>query len=166
MIPIQHTSSGEILIRIRKMIRALHLESKKVQREHGVSIPQALCLNFLNLAPGHQATHKEIAGYLQLSSSTLTGIINRLEDRALLARLPKQGDRRTTVIILTSKGKKLLGEMPPLLQDQLTTQLREYRKEDLDQIIASLDQLIRLLGIEGIDASPVLSPDPELDKTW
>ena len=40
--------ANEILLKIRKIVRSINLESKKVQKEYGVSIPQILCLEYLN----------------------------------------------------------------------------------------------------------------------
>lgn len=56
---------------------------------------------------------------LSLNSSTVTGIINRLEKRGYVARLPKSGDRRVTFITLTALGIKLLEDAPNVLHDRL-----------------------------------------------
>ena len=82
----------EILIKIRKIVRSVDIESKKIQKEYGVSIPQVLCLSFLHESPTYQATQGEIRNFLNLNSSTVSGIINRLEKKGLLARLPKSCD--------------------------------------------------------------------------
>ncbi len=34
----------EILIQIRRIVRSINLESKKIQKDFSVSIPQILCL--------------------------------------------------------------------------------------------------------------------------
>ena len=105
-----------ILIKIRRIVRSINLESKKVQKDFGVSIPQILCLEYLKSAPNYQATQRNIRDHLNLNSSTVTGIIGRLEKNGLLARLPKSGDKRVTNITLTSAGDELLKRTPDLLQ--------------------------------------------------
>src|SRR5690554_6744379 len=85
-----------ILIRVRRIVRSINLESKKVQKDFGVSIPQILCLEYLKSSPNYQATQRAIREHLNLNSSTVTGIITRLEKHGLLARLPKSGDRKST----------------------------------------------------------------------
>lgn len=50
----------DILIKIRKIVRSINLESKKIQKEYGVSIPQVLCLNYLHSSPNYQTTQGEI----------------------------------------------------------------------------------------------------------
>ena len=46
----------EIIIKIRQIVRSINLESKKVQSDFGVSIPQVLCLEFLKQSPNYQAS--------------------------------------------------------------------------------------------------------------
>ena len=147
----------DILIEVRKIVRALDLESKRIQKEFGISIPQLLCLNFLNQSNGNQNTHREITRFLHLNSSTVTGIINRLEKKGLIARLPKRDDKRVTFVTLTSNGSKLLKNVPDLLHEKLSKSLVNLPEEDIAQIRESLKLLNSTLGIEDVDASPLMT---------
>jgi DNA-binding MarR family transcriptional regulator len=80
----------DILIQIRQIIRSVNLESKRIEKEYGISIPQLLCLNFLNNRKYYQATHTEIKDFLNLNASTVTGIIARLEKKDLLPDYPNE----------------------------------------------------------------------------
>ncbi|WP_163711683.1 MarR family winged helix-turn-helix transcriptional regulator [Mangrovibacterium lignilyticum] len=152
----------EIIIKIRQIVRSINLESKKVQSDFGVSIPQVLCLEFLRSAPNYQASQKDIRDHLKLNSSTVTGIISRLEAKGLLARLPKTGDKRVTNITLTSQGDELLKKTPDLLQQRLSVKLSKLTNEELDNINESLDLLTKMLNIQGVEASPMLTADEDL----
>jgi len=152
----------EILIKIRRIIRSMNLESKKIQKEHGVSIPQVLCLNYLNNCDDYQSTHKEIKNYLNLNSSTVTGIIDRLEKKGLVARLPKKEDKRTTYIALTSIGAKLLDKIPALLHERLSIKLEKLPRNKINELNQSLDILIHYLDITDIDASPMITIEDNL----
>lgn len=153
----------EILIKIRKIVRSVDIESKKIQKEYGVSIPQVLCLSFLHEAPNYQATQGEIRNFLNLNSSTVSGIINRLERKGLLARLPKSGDKRVVNISLTSAGDKLYDTIPSLLHEQLSERLKKLTYEDLIRVEESLDTLVNLLDIEKIEASPLITMEIDLE---
>jgi DNA-binding MarR family transcriptional regulator len=153
----------EILIKIRKIVRSINLESKKIQKQHGVSIPQVLCLNYLHGAESFQATQGEIRKFLNLNSSTVSGIINRLEKKGYVARLPKTGDKRVTNISLTSMGDKLLRNMPSLLHDQLSEKLNKLSDKKLVQIEDSLNTLVDILEIDQIEAYPVIAMDDYLE---
>ncbi len=154
----------EILIKIRKIVRSVDIESKKIQKEYGVSIPQVLCLNFLQQSPSYQSTQGEIRNFLNLNPSTVSGIINRLEKKGLLARLPKAGDKRVVNIALTSAGDKLLSTIPSLLHEQLSERLQKLDNVELAKVEESLDKLVRLLDIEQVDASPLIALGGELEN--
>jgi len=153
----------EILIKIRKIVRSVDIESKKIQKEYGVSIPQVLCLSFLHESPNYQATQGEIRQFLNLNSSTVSGIINRLEKKGFLARLPKSGDKRVVNIALTSAGDKLFGTIPSLLHEQLSEKLQKLDQQKLDKVEESLETLVQLLEIEQVEASPLITLESDLE---
>lgn len=153
----------EILIKIRKIVRSVDIESKKIQKDYGVSIPQVLCLNFLLESPNYQSTQGEIRKFLNLNPSTVSGIINRLEKKGFLARLPKLGDKRVVNIALTSAGDKLLNTMPSLLHEQLSLKLKSLSKLELKTVEQGLDTLVRILEIEKVEASPLITMGIELE---
>lgn len=152
----------DILSDIRKILRAVKMESKRIEKEFDVSIPQLLALIHLNKCKDYQSTHKELADKLNLNSSTLTGIINRLEKKNFVARLPKKGDKRVSYVTLTSNGVKLLDKSPNLLQDRFIRKLNEATEKEIVQIKNSLDILIEFLGIQEVASSPFLSIDENL----
>ena len=153
----------DILIKIRKIVRSIDIESKKIQKEHGVSIPQVLCLNFLHNSPNYQATQGEIRRFLNLNPSTVSGIIDRLEKKGYLARLPKLGDKRVVNIALTSAGDKLLKTIPSLLHVQLSEKLKKLNDSEFIKVEEGLNTLIRILDIEAIEASPMITMETGLE---
>lgn len=153
----------DILIKIRKIVRSVDIESKKIQKEYGVSIPQVLCLSFLHGSNNFQSTQSEIRNFLNLNSSTVSGIINRLEKKGFLARLPKSGDKRVVKIALTSAGDKLLRTMPSLLHEQLSEKLQNLDDKEIAKVEDSLETLVRLLDIEQVEASPLITLESDLE---
>ncbi len=148
-----------ILINIRKIVRAINLESKKIEKEYGVSIPQLLCLSYLSTQADFRASHRQIALYLNLNSSTVTGIIHRLEARGLVARLPHQSDKRVILISLTAGGATLLKKSPQLLHERLSRKLQNLPEDSLSEIDHTLNILIKALEIENIQASPLITSE-------
>ena len=155
--------TNDILIKIRKIVRSVDIESKKIQKDYGVSIPQVLCLNFLHESPNYQATQGEIRKFLNLNPSTVSGIINRLEKKGYLARLPKLGDRRVVNIALTSAGDELLSTIPSLLHEELSEKLQNLSEKELETVENGLETLVRILQIEQVEASPMITSDSELE---
>ena len=153
----------EILIKIRKIVRSIDIESKKIQKEYGVSIPQVLCLNFLHESSNYQSTQGDIRKFLSLNSSTVSGIINRLEIKGYLARLPKTSDKRIVNIALTLAGNKILSTIPSLLHEQLSEKLQKLDQAKLKSVEESLNTLITLLDIEQVEASPLITSEIDLE---
>lgn len=52
-------------------------------------------------------TVKQLADRLQLDSSTITGILDRLENKGMTKRKPDLNDRRALSVVLTTKGRAL-----------------------------------------------------------
>jgi len=152
----------EILINIRKIIRSINLESKSIEREFGISIPQYLCLNFLRKSETYRATATEIGLHLNLNASTVTGIVSRLEKKGYVARLLNPEDKRSSFIYLTALGDKIIKTIPNLLQDKLTLKLQELQPEELQQLQNSLALLVKFMGVEDLDASPLLTPEEHI----
>lgn len=152
----------EILINIRKIIRSINLESKRIEREFGISIPQYLCLNFLATKETYRATATEIGLHLNLNASTVTGIVSRLEKKGFVARLINPEDKRSSFIYLTALGDKIIKTIPNLLQDKLTLRLQELKSQELKQLENSLDLLVKFMGVEDLDASPLLTPEEHI----
>jgi len=152
----------EILIKIRKIVRSLNIESKKIQKEYGVSIPQVLCLNFLHSSNNYQATQTEIRKFLNLNPSTISGIINRLENKGLVARLPRSGDKRKVTIVITSKGDRLIKRIPSLLHDRLSNKLGKFDDKTLQHLLENLELLVNILEINDLEAFSPITDSEEL----
>lgn len=147
----------DILINIRKILRSLNLESKKIQKEQGVSIPQLMCLDYLGGKENFRSTQIEIARYLNLNASTMSGIVNRLESKGFVARLPNPDDKRTVFISLTSNGAKLLEASPQLLHKRLSKKLEKLPSSQVEKINNALKILVESLEIEEVAASPIIT---------
>lgn len=147
----------DILIDIRKIVRSINLESKRVQRDFGISIPQLLCLGHINRAEGKVATHSELMKLLSLNSSTVTGIINRLERKNLSKRLPKMGDKRVTYIGITQEGSTIVEKSPDILHDQLAKKIKSLPISTQQKVKDALSIIVQAMDIEKIDAAPVIT---------
>jgi DNA-binding MarR family transcriptional regulator len=147
----------DIIIKLRKVIRSINLESKRIEKEHGISIPQLLCLQYLSTQEDYRATSSMIKDHLNLNASTVSGIIKRLEAKGLVARLPKPNDKRATYITLTAKGMDLLKASPTTLQHKLSTRLSLLPSEQITALNEGIDLLISLLDAEDIDAAPIIT---------
>jgi DNA-binding MarR family transcriptional regulator len=59
------------------------------------------------IEPGRPVPMGEVAGALSCDASNVTGLVDRLEARGLVARQPSPADRRVKVLTLTAAGKRV-----------------------------------------------------------
>lgn len=155
---------AKLMTGIRKIVRAINLESKRVQKELSISIPQLLTLKHLQDCNDYKSTMTEIKGFLSLNASTVTGIVARLEQKGLIARLPDPKDKRSTPIILTSKGNDLLVRSNESLHERISKSLERIEDDEFSNIISSLETLITLFDIQDVDASPIITGQATIEK--
>ena len=86
-------------------VHGLQKTSKRMERELTVSGPQRLALLFIerqpNISPG------QLARLMQLHPSTITGVLQRLEDRRLIRRITDDRDGRRMHLLLTARGRRM-----------------------------------------------------------
>lgn len=73
-------------------------------------------LNLLHLNPAG-LSQSELSRQLVMHRSNLTGLVDRLERRGLVARHDVAGDRRTYRVALTPAGEKVIREILPFYYD-------------------------------------------------
>jgi len=148
---------SEIMISVRKIVRAINLESKRVEKNFGISIPQLLTLKYLKEKPDYKTTMRSLREFLSLNASTVTGIVSRLETKGFIARLPDPSDKRSTPIVLTSKGDDLIKKTNLSLHEKISKNLEALNEEEYSAIVESFQTIINFLNIEDLDASPIIT---------
>jgi DNA-binding MarR family transcriptional regulator len=81
----------------------------------GLSPPQVMALR--SLRPGDPMPMSALAGLMHCDNSNVTGIVDRLEDRGLVAREPGTQDRRVKYLRVTEQGEAVRGQLDALLGD-------------------------------------------------
>jgi DNA-binding MarR family transcriptional regulator len=147
--------SEQMLIALRRVMRAIDLHSRRLMQSHGLTGPQALVLQAV--ASRVEITAGELAGRISLSQATVTDIVNRLEQRGLLTRARSESDRRKVIIRPTLDGITLMEAAPPLLQETFTQRFGELKQWEQLQLLASLQRIAELMDAEQLDAAPLLS---------
>lgn len=145
----------EVLRSLRRIFHAVDRHSRRLARLHGLTEPQAICLNAI--ARGEETTPGRLARAISLSPPTVTGILDRLERRGLIRRERTARDKRQVVVRLTDTGFELLASSPPPLQERFTRRLSELPLTRQRRIAGALHELVKLMEAEDIDAAPLLA---------
>ena len=150
--------ADEILVAIRRVIRAVDLHSRQLAQSHQLTGPQALVLRELSSAG--ELAPSDLARRISLSQATVTDIVNRLERRALVSRTRDAVDRRRVLIRLTSSGRAVQGRSPPLLQDTFSHRFAALDSWEQHMLLAAVERIARMMDAESLDAEPLLSSEP------
>lgn len=146
----------EILRSLRRIIRAVDLYSRKLMNQTGLSGPQVICLRQLALH-GPMQTGR-LAEAVNLSAATVSGILNRLEQRGLVLRERQVDDRRRVVVSLSESGRQAVDQAPPALHDSFLFQLRALPPDQHEAIRRILTQIVAMMAADELDAAPILIP--------
>jgi DNA-binding MarR family transcriptional regulator len=147
--------SGEVLIAIRRVIRAVDLHSKKLSQQYNLTGPQALVLKEISVTKG--ITPGALAKRVSLSQATITDIVKRLESRDCVRRMRGMDDRRKVVLEITAEGIKLIETAPPLLQEKFTQRFNQLADWEQTLLLSSLQRVAFLMDAESLDAAPLLT---------
>ena len=103
MVVVDDARLNEQLIDYLFAIRTqVHGELKDLARQAGLTDTQTDVL--WRLSREEEMTARRLADRLQCDASTATSMIDRLEKRGLVRRVPHPGDRRAKIIQLTPQG--------------------------------------------------------------
>jgi DNA-binding MarR family transcriptional regulator len=143
-----------VLIALRRIIRATDFNAKALARETGLTTSQLLVLQLLE----NEATMTigEIARHVNLSQATVTIIVDRLEERGLVARRRGKQDRRQVFAALTVLGKEIVGHAPKLLQTVFVENFGKLADWEQTYILSAVERVAHLMNAASLDASPVL----------
>jgi DNA-binding MarR family transcriptional regulator len=145
----------KILRSLRRITRAIDLHSRWMASHFGLTVPQLVCLR--TLAQRDDITPSALSREVDLSQATITGIIDRLVKRDLVKRQRSETDRRRVALTITPEGNKLLAASPSPLQERFLNRLSELPEENQRVIETVLEQVVRMMDAEGLDASKVLT---------
>jgi DNA-binding MarR family transcriptional regulator len=136
----------KILMDLRKITRAIDLNSKKLSSQTSLTAPQVVSL----IAVYHQEalTLAEIAEQVHLSSSTMVGIIDRLEAKNLVIRERSKTDRRQVLIRITEEGRKMAKKSPLPLQEELIKSLSKLPEAQQRNLAKALELLVKMLDFK------------------
>ena len=148
---------SEILDNMRRVFQVVNEQSKKVERETGLTGPQLWAIK--TIAQGAPIMVSEIARQMYLHPATVVGILDRLEKQDLVTRMRSQEDRRVVRVELTARGAALVKKAPEVAQGLLVSGLERLPITRLKNIAEGLDQLVALLGAQGIPPQLILSPE-------
>ncbi|MEA5084113.1 MAG: MarR family transcriptional regulator [Lachnospiraceae bacterium] len=87
------------------------------------------------------ATPKQIAETLCLETSTISGVLDRMQKKDLIDRVINKEDRREVQVIITEKGKALEEPISKIIDDVNAEVLKDFKQEEVLSIKKALREI-------------------------
>src|SRR6266481_910418 len=128
-------------IRFLRFSLASHKKLEEDLEKLGLTLPQFYVLATIGYAGG--LPFGEIGAKMMVTVSNLTGIVDRLEEKKLVARKRDENDRRVVHVVLTDKGAKVYKSTIPLFESSVSkiiTILAGPEQKELSALLRKLNQ--------------------------
>lgn len=147
--------SMQIMMRLRQIFQEMSKHSKHIQENYKITVPQLICLQ--EVYEHGPISIGALTKIVFLNNSTVTGIVDRLENRELVRRNRISRDRRQVHVEITEEGTKFIQKAPTPLHTRFYDRLKQFDEEKITMILWSLEMLVDMLGPE---ESPMDIPSP------
>jgi DNA-binding MarR family transcriptional regulator len=84
----------------------------------------------------------ELAEHLDVRSSTMSQMVDRLEKNGIVYRASNQKDARVKTVALSEKGKKIIQEREMLWVDSLAQPFQNFSTEEKETLLNLMDKLV------------------------
>ena len=148
----------ELLVSMRKIIQAIDIHSRTLNKKFGLTGPQLIILQ--EIANQGQISVTPLSKITSLSQATVTDITKRLVAKGLVERKKREDDRRAVSLSLTPAGKDMMKDLPSPLQETFINRFSEIEDWEQMMILSAFERVVNLMAAEEIDASPVLVTGP------
>lgn len=138
-LPEVHDKPGHLIRRAQQIAVAIFLEECGA---HDITPVQYAALAAVKSNPGIDATR--IAGMIAFDRTTISGVLERLESKGLIARTANAADRRAKLLEATAAGKTLLKKVEPAIQAAQERILAPLDTKEREQLLLLLAKLVHL----------------------
>jgi DNA-binding MarR family transcriptional regulator len=147
--------SNDVLIAIRRIIQSVDLHSRYLVRHFGLTGPQLIILQ--EISNRKEVSISEIAKAVSLGQPTVTGILERLENRGLIVRRRSNTDKRKVLISITETCQELMQKAPPPMQEHFIDSFNCLQDWEQSMILSSLQRIVCLMDAKSIKVAPILA---------
>ena len=145
-IPDVSLDGSAILARARRVTLMTRDKVMPVLARHGLDSGEFYVLAALRRAgPPYALRPTELFRALMVSSGGLTDRLRRLEERGLVRRIPSQEDRRSMLVELTAKGRRLVEKAwreDMDVENAIVANLSRQERQELARLLARLAQVM------------------------
>ena len=130
----------------RQIVHAV-LGNDRVAREHGLQVTDLQTLHLMVLRDDVR-TPRQISATTGIPPSTVTKLLDRLEEAGYITRSPDPADRRRTVIALVPSAIEPLWALYGRTDDQFDELSRRFTSEELAVVVRYLDAVSEFYALQ------------------
>jgi DNA-binding MarR family transcriptional regulator len=108
-------------------------------REHDLSV---ISTRLLGILRDRRPTMNELARFLDLDKSSVTGLVDRAERRGLVERVPSAADRRAVLVSLTEHGRSQVSAAAARFEADVSAVLEHLTPADRGQLTGLISRLL------------------------
>jgi homoprotocatechuate degradation regulator HpaR len=138
---ITHRNLPQLFLKARD---ALMSHFRPILNHYGLTEQQWRILRALD--EHAQLEPREICEQCQILSSSMAGILARMEETGLVERSRVETDHRRVLVRLAPKGDALIDEMAPLIELQYQYMEQAFGKKIFDALSSALEGFLRAEG--------------------
>ncbi len=133
-------SGMAVFTAILRSYQLLNDQVHQVMRSHDLTFARYEVLTWLATDPESSLTLSWISKTLRIPPATVTNIIDRLEDEKLVRRVPHPSDARTTLAVITPRGRRAAADATRDLNSSVYERvgLSERQRGQLTDLLAEL----------------------------
>jgi DNA-binding MarR family transcriptional regulator len=132
-----------LCFRLGAATRKIHRYYNNRLSQYGITLAQSFIL--ISLLDRDGLTMRQLAERLELDSSAITGLVDRLEKEQLVERQPVPEDRRALQIVLSPRGRELAEKIVPVIRefhDRLMAALSPEEHATLEAVLLKINRLV------------------------
>ena len=133
----------EMLTAIKRIVSLIKQNFERDFKKMHVTQSQILVMRVLNQYGDMKMS--DISRELDLSNSTVSGIIDRLVEKKIVKRKRSEEDRRIVMISLAEEYRQPVKKQLNAFANKMRRALSTTTEEDLDSIMQGLEKLERIL---------------------
>lgn len=140
----------EIVEGLHRIFKAVDTFSRRALKEFGVTGPQIWALR--SIEESGELTIGDLADQMYLHISTISSLLDRLEERGFVTRTRDDADRRVVNLRLTPAGRGILKRAPEPPRSKVLRGLQRLGDHELHTVSRAVRELSRIMDVAGVEA--------------
>jgi len=141
--PVTGAAPSTDLERVLEVYRRLQIHHARLVHDEasarGLGLTDLRFLFSLAARPGGSVLPKEATAYLGLSTGAMTSLVDRLERRGFVRRVPNPNDRRSVEVVILDEGVRAVDEVKEIYRDAFTAAVPSAQMGLLADVLEAFD---------------------------